>query len=342
MLCYCTPGLRELIAQVEHAIKRAPLADRKRKRTDGAVDSTGTESAQLAPVSAPSADGLGKPSEAGSSKRRLQGSARHVPTQPKRTGGDKHRLACTVALGNLSAVTKDAALAAAQAAGKVPTHERWSQCALLASVCGNKLNASRSAAAAQVLNIVDPAPTAGIDAAKLRTDGCTGDILFCEYDTARCNCTLVKLDMLILTGGAQVSVALDAVWVLRKVNDGAQINNAMAAVAKLHGLPLQLDEKAGSRKREASKECASSTSVMGQQLWARQVGGEGAHAKACRVIVRNLPFQVRRSSYKDLYRCLLHLSFEGLLSSCAGHRSRCASFVQACRFCLGADTATKC
>ena len=39
--------------------------------------------------------------------------------------------------------------------------------------------------AAQVQAVVDPAPDAEIESAKLRNDGCAGDIIFCEYDTVR-------------------------------------------------------------------------------------------------------------------------------------------------------------
>ena len=73
----------------------------------------------------------------------------------------------------------------------------------------------------------------------------------------------------------------------------------MAAVAQLHGLLLSPEVGAGSRPGDALELNVSNTAMSGQHLWARQVGGEGAHTKACRVIVRNLPFQV----------CLAHGTF---------------------------------
>ena len=113
--------------QVEHAIKRAPLADRKRKRTDGPVEVAPAEPAQHAQVSPPAA-GEPKSAKAGQpAKKQRIVSVDRAAAQSTRSGTDKHRLACTVALGNLSSATKDAAIMAARAAGKVPTVERGGQ-----------------------------------------------------------------------------------------------------------------------------------------------------------------------------------------------------------------------
>ena len=110
--------------QVEHAIKRAPLADRKRKRTDGQMDRASVEPAQHSQVSPPAADSIQKPAKAGQlTKKRLTVSIDRAAPQSTRTSTDKHRLACTVALGNLSSANKEAAIAAARAAGKVPTRQ---------------------------------------------------------------------------------------------------------------------------------------------------------------------------------------------------------------------------
>ena len=115
------------VMQVEHAIKRAPLADRKRKRTDGPVDAAPAEPAQHAQVSPPAATVQKSATAFQPPKKPRTASIDRAAAQSTRTGTDKHRLACTVALGNLSSATKDAAIMAARAAGKVHTVQREGQ-----------------------------------------------------------------------------------------------------------------------------------------------------------------------------------------------------------------------
>lgn len=65
------------------------------------------------------------------------------------------------------------------------------------------------------------------------------------------------------------------------------VKAALGAVAKLHAQPLgkQL-QKSAKRQKVAAADKES------EQLWARQVSGEGLHLKKWRLIIRNLAFQV--------------------------------------------------
>lgn len=54
----------------------------------------------------------------------------------------------------------------------------------------------------------------------------------------------------------------------------------MDAIPKLHGLDLNTSKKKGG-------------SAGASKLWARQLKGEGAMVKRWRLILRNLPFNVR-------------------------------------------------
>lgn len=69
------------------------------------------------------------------------------------------------------------------------------------------------------------------------------------------------------------------------------VKTALAAVAKLHGQQLTGGEPKGKGKRAKKGEGESKGDPV--VLWARQVSGDGAHLKKWRLIVRNLPFDVR-------------------------------------------------
>ena len=126
------------LLQVEPAVKRAPLNDRK-KRKLGDVDSSAQPGAEAAnandsgsmPVraaaslasSAPTAV-QPKPAAAKTPKisARASKKARKQQEGIKPAANPKQRLVRTVALGNLQSETKEEALAMAQAAGKVCMH----------------------------------------------------------------------------------------------------------------------------------------------------------------------------------------------------------------------------
>ena len=74
-----------------------------------------------------------------------------------------------------------------------------------------------------------------------------------------------------------------------------QVKDAMGAVALLHNHILQgQDAPVKSVKgKKTGQPGAAQAPVDGAALWARQVSGEGAHLKKWRLILRNLPFNVR-------------------------------------------------
>lgn len=76
------------------------------------------------------------------------------------------------------------------------------------------------------------------------------------------------------------------------------VRTALAAVAKLHGQPLGKQTQKSAKRQKLGADDAVS-----EQLWARQVSGEGLHLKQWRVIIRNLAFQV--SQQHDRTQCCL-------------------------------------
>ena len=126
------------VLQVEPAVKRAPLNDRK-KRKFGDIDSAVQSEAAAAettgaapkatlheahPAPAASAAAPSKPSTVRVSSKvsaRASKKARKLNDGPKPAANPKQRLVRTVAVGNLDSKTKQEAVTLAQAAGKV----RW-------------------------------------------------------------------------------------------------------------------------------------------------------------------------------------------------------------------------
>ncbi|KAL3151924.1 hypothetical protein ABBQ32_001053 [Trebouxia sp. C0010 RCD-2024] len=71
------------------------------------------------------------------------------------------------------------------------------------------------------------------------------------------------------------------------------VRTALAAVAKLHGQPLGKQTQKSAKRQKLGADDAVS-----EQLWARQVSGEGLHLKQWRVIIRNLAFQTKPAELK--------------------------------------------
>ncbi len=70
----------------------------------------------------------------------------------------------------------------------------------------------------------------------------------------------------------------------------------MSAVALLHNHVLQQEDVSGAAAKttvKGQKPKEAQAPAEGLLLWARQVSGEGAHLKKWRLILRNLPFNVR-------------------------------------------------
>ena len=82
-----------------------------------------------------------------------------------------------------------------------------------------------------------------------------------------------------------------------------QVKDAMSAVALLHNHVLQQEDAPGAtaKGKGNGKPKEAPAAPEGLLLWARQVSGEGAHLKKWRLILRNLPFNVR-----SVHLCYVH------------------------------------
>ncbi|KAK9821067.1 hypothetical protein WJX74_008230 [Apatococcus lobatus] len=108
--------------------------------------------------------------------------------------------------------------------------------------------------------VVDPISEGEIAHRKLRQDGCSGDVVYVIF---------------------------------------ASVKEAREAVPKLHRLVMPTASSSTEPKNRAKKARPAATTADAVQkapLWARQVVGEGAYVKRWRIIIRNLPFQVRKEA----------------------------------------------
>ncbi|KAK9907300.1 hypothetical protein WJX75_001025 [Coccomyxa subellipsoidea] len=75
------------------------------------------------------------------------------------------------------------------------------------------------------------------------------------------------------------------------------VKGALAAVEKLHNHVLQEGDGGAAGARGRKSKAGESSGTL---LWARQVSGEGAHLKKWRLILRNLPFNVKEADLREL------------------------------------------
>ncbi|DBA82043.1 TPA: hypothetical protein ACH3X1_007738 [Trebouxia sp. C0004] len=150
--------------KVEPAVKRAPLVERKKRKLgdlDGsaqpstvaklATDETAAETQKPAAAKAQRTEAASKPPKL---SVRASKKARKQKEGSKSAANPKHQLVRTVALGNLQPDTKAQAIALAQAAGKVES-------------------------------IADPPLDLDISHARLKQDGCMGEVVFIVYDSVK-------------------------------------------------------------------------------------------------------------------------------------------------------------
>ena len=77
-----------------------------------------------------------------------------------------------------------------------------------------------------------------------------------------------------------------------------QVKDAINAVALLHNHTLQGEGAPidNVKRKKTGQPKQGAPPAQGALLWARQVSGEGAHLKKWRLILRNLPFNVRAAA----------------------------------------------
>lgn len=176
----------------------------------------GKEAEQDAAPSTQQQEPIAKPAKLSA---RASKKARKQKEGNKPAANPKQQLVRTVAVGSLQADTKQQAIAMAQAAGKVLDLSLVSLAihttALHMFSCLCMYGEQMVTSYLQVENILDPPSDLDISHARLKADGCTGEVVFVVYDS---------------------------------------VKTALAAVAKLHGQPLAKEVKKDSKRQKVDKD----------------------------------------------------------------------------------------